>query len=1324
MMAEVPANDLQPSTGYGPRTLSSGRYGRLLFDGDERRFEQWEVKFMGYMRLQNLKDVIAAPDGQDVDPVKNEEAFAELIQFLDDKSLSLVMRDAKDDGRKALKILKGHYAGTGKPRIISLYTELTSLSMTPNETVTDYIIRAETATAALRNAGETVSDGLLIAMVLKGLPDIYKPFVVVVTQNDRQQTFSEFKVALRSYEDTERARGASGGDSVLKARNATNSSAWYPKGRAQKDVTCFKCQLPGHIARHCENKPKTRLWCSHCRSSTHTDKSCRKQKVNKNGQDKVKQVVDRDDPDEQTFVFKVNECMYTDEVKGENKVLLVDCGATSHIITDKSKFTSFDESFRPETHYIELANGSRSNNVALKRGDVRVTLVDTDRKPVDVTLQGALYIPSYPQDIFSVQAATGRGSSVTFKPDSANLVYGDGTMFDIEKHGRLYYLRYGECKTEHDNVKYACDLNEWHRILGHCNIEDVKQLETLVDGMKVVGKSKPEGCDVCVLGKMTQGRSREPRSRSSVPLELVHTDLAGPVDPVSNEGFRYAQLFTDDYTGTMFVYFLKQKSDAVEATEKFLADSAPWGKVKTIRSDNGTEFTCQKYESLLRHNKIRHETSAPYSPHQNGTAERNWRTIFEMGRCLLIDAGLEKHMWPYAVLSAVYIRNRCLNRRIGKTPYEAMTGRKPDVSNMRVFGSRCFAYKQEKKKLDTRCTEGIFVGYDKGSPAYLVYYPDTGKVMRHRVVTFMSDKVTASKQTDTSRYETVTDDDDDVVIIRRPVLRANDPEQIDDVPVREIGHPAQPARAEAEGHTVGDTQTDTDQRYPRRDRKPPAYLNDYVSDFEDDEVKTSIDYCYRIHAFPQSYEEAVKSPESELWKAAMTEEMNSLRENDTFTRTTLPEGKKTVGGRWVYTVKESENGSQTYKARYVAKGYSQVKGMDYEETFAPTAKMTTLRVLMQLAAQNDLILHQMDVKTAYLNAPIDCDIYMEQPEGFEEPGNGNEKVVYKLNRSLYGLKQSGRNWNSLLHGYLLKNDFVQSSLDPCLYIKHVGDEVVMLLVWVDDLIIGASSDALMSDVKQMLKSRFKMKDLGRLSYFLGIGFEQGPGFVRMNQKRYICKILERFDMADCKPRSTPCEQKFECTSGSEEPVDPTRYREIVGSLVYAMTCTRPDLSYVVTKLSQHLSKPLRCHWVAAKHVLRYLKGTLDYSLCYRKNESVLRLEGYSDADWASSTDRRSISGYCFTLTEGGPLISWKSRKQATVALSSCEAEYIALAATVQEGIYLVQLLNDIGIRQESILIYEDNQGTMALAQNPVKHQRSKHIDVRHHFLRNEIKEEE
>jgi len=209
---------MDQSTGYGPRHSyghGQGRYARLCFDGDERHYEQWQVKFLRYMRLQKLKDTILPPEGAEIDADKSEEAFAELIQFPDEKSLSLIMRDARDDGKKALEILRAHYAGSGKPRIIALYTELTSLVKQPNESVTDYVIRAETAAAALKNVGEDVSDSLLIVMVLKGLPESFKPFVVVVTQSDKQQTFTEFKTALRSFEETEQARSETS-ESVMK----------------------------------------------------------------------------------------------------------------------------------------------------------------------------------------------------------------------------------------------------------------------------------------------------------------------------------------------------------------------------------------------------------------------------------------------------------------------------------------------------------------------------------------------------------------------------------------------------------------------------------------------------------------------------------------------------------------------------------------------------------------------------------------------------------------------------------------------------------------------------------------------------------------------------------------------------------------------------------------------------------------------------------------------------------------------------------------------------------------------------------------------------
>ena len=252
-------------------------------------------------------------------------------------------------------------------------------------------------------------------------------------------------------------------------------------------------------------------------------------------------------------------------------------------------------------------------------------------------------------------------------------------------------------------------------------------------------------CHICTQGKMTQNRSTVPDRKATAPLELVHSDLAGPINPVAKDGFKYSLYFVDDYSGVIFVYFLKQKSDTLEATEQFLADTAPIGKVKCIRSDNGGEFVDQKYKSFLRQNKIKHETCAPYSPHQNGTAKRAWLSLFNMARCLLLEANLPKFLWTYAVMASAYIRNRCFNDRLGKTRYEVLSGFKPDVSNMHVFGSVCYAYVQDAKKLEPRSKEGLFVGYDKRSPAYLVYYPQSMKVERVRCVKFFIPSVLTVK---------------------------------------------------------------------------------------------------------------------------------------------------------------------------------------------------------------------------------------------------------------------------------------------------------------------------------------------------------------------------------------------------------------------------------------------------------------------------------------------------------------------------------------------------------------------------------------------------
>ena len=251
-------------------------------------------------------------------------------------------------------------------------------------------------------------------------------------------------------------------------------------------------------------------------------------------------------------------------------------------------------------------------------------------------------------------------------------------------------------------------------------------------------------------------------------------------------------------------------------------------------------------------------------------------------------------------------------------------------------------------------------------------------------------------------------------------------------------------------------------------------------DLEDD-VNYTVDYCYRVANIPTAFNDALESNEATKWQKAMRDELTALYDNDTFELVTPPEGRKIVGGKWVFAVKTGPEEEETHKARYVAKGYSQIAEIDYQETFAPTARMSSVRMLMQQAVQNDMITHQMDVKTAYLNAPIDCDIYIQQPEGFEKVGKNGETLVCKLKKSLYGLKQSGRNWNNMLHSYLYEEGFTQSLADPCVYTRNSNaDGLIILIIWVDDIIISATSLDLLMSVKEALCRKFKMKDLGNL----------------------------------------------------------------------------------------------------------------------------------------------------------------------------------------------------------------------------------------------------
>ncbi|KAM1256948.1 hypothetical protein EV1_030743 [Malus domestica] len=470
---------------------------------------------------------------------------------------------------------------------------------------------------------------------------------------------------------------------------------------------------------------------------------------------------------------------------------------------------------------------------------------------------------------------------------------------------------------------------------------------------------------------------------------------------------------------------------------------------------------------------------------------------------------------------------------------------------------------------------------------------------------------------------------------------------------------------------------------------------------------------------PETFEEASQSSE---WMKAMKEEIDALQQNQTWDLVPKPRDVKSISCKWVYKIKRRPDGSiERYKARLVARGFSQQYGLDYDETFSPVAKLTTVRVLLALAANKDWNMWQMDVKNAFLHGELDREIYMMQPMGFKS--EAHPEYVCKLRKALYGLKQAPRAWYGKIAEFLTQSGYSVTPADSSLFVKANEGKLAIVLVYVDDLIITGDDEAEILRTKENLSVRFQMKELGQLKHFLGLEIDRTQEGIFLCQQKYSKDLLKKFGMLECKPTLTPMEPNAKmCAHEGKDLEDATMYRQLVGSLIY-LTLTRPDISYAVGVMSRYMQNPKKPHLEAVRRILRYVKSTIDYGLLYKKGEDC-KLVGYCDADYAGDHDtRRSTTGYVFKLGSG--TISWCSKRQPTVSLSTTEAEYRAAAMAAQENAWLVQLMSDLHQPVDySVPLYCDNQSAIRLAENPVFHARTKHVEVHYHFIREKVLQED
>ncbi|GJR91241.1 retrovirus-related pol polyprotein from transposon TNT 1-94 [Tanacetum coccineum] len=923
------------------------------------------------------------------------------------------------------------------------------------------------------------------------------------------------------------------------------------------------------------------------------------------------------------------------------------------------------------------------------------------------TIRDVRHVEGLKKNLLSLGQLDDLGCKVEIQNKIMKIIKGALVLMKGEKVAANLYQLKGEIMEEAEASVASHSPSHrvavsWHQKLGHMSEQGMKILveRKLIPGLTKV--SLPF-CEYCVISKQHRLKFKTSNSRSVYVLELVHSDVwQAPVQSLG--GAKYFVSFIDDYSRRCWVYPIKKKSDVFEVFKVYKArvelDSGK--KIKCLRTDNGGEYTGDEFDTFCRQEGIKRQFTTAYTPQQNGVAERMNRTLLERARAMLATASLGKSFWAEAVNTACYVINRSPSTAVElKTPMEMWTGKPVNYSDLHIFGSPVYVMynTQETTKLDPKSRKCLFLGYADGVKGYRLWDPTAHKVVVSRDVVFMEDKIQENEEGDSTTRETTS-------IQIEKEFQSNDSSEA--VPQHEVNE-----TTESQAPTT---------RTSDRERKRPVWQSDYV-------MESNVAYCILTEEGESStLQEALNIPDASFWKDVMQEEIKALHKNKTWELVPLPGGRKPIGNKWVYKIKRNgDDQVERYRARLVVKGYAQKEGIDFNEIFSPVVRMTTIRVVLAMCATYDLHLEQLDVKTAFLHGNLEEEIYMLQPEGFKQ--KGKENLVCRLNKSLYGLKQAPRCWYKRFDSFIRSLEYNRLHADPCAYFKRFGNnDFIILLLYVDDMLVAGPNKDRINKLKAQLAREFEMKDLGPANKILGMQIHRDrvSRKIWLSQKSYVKKILQRFNMQDCKPISTPFPTNVKLSSkmspsSEKERMEMSRvpYASAVGSLMFAMICTRPDIAHAVGVVSRYMAEPGREHWEAVKRILRYIKGTSDVALCF--GDLDLIVTGYVDSDYAGDLDKSKLTiGYVFTLS--GRTVSWVSKLQSVVAMSTTKAKYVAAAQSCKEAVWLKMLLEELGYKQEKITLFCDNQSALYLAMNPTFHSKTKHIRVQYQFVYEKVEE--
>jgi Reverse transcriptase (RNA-dependent DNA polymerase)/gag-polypeptide of LTR copia-type/Zinc knuckle len=1200
-------------------------------------------------------------------------------------SMIMMHKSAKEIWDKLLSI----YEQKSGQRLDLLISQLFNYRKESSDSIAQHVAKLETLWFELCQEVQAIEHvqlplSFLLNRILNTLPNEYFEFKSVwEAKPHEQKTVKALTEELCLLEQRLKQRDHDSTNSnvalvtVKRESGKVNKTAATGNQKGKKvfdkrKICCYNCNKYGHFA-------------SECKSPKHngTDHGT---KIN------VASIVSG------AYSF-VSEALFQNPAEEKRFAWFADNGATDHMTFDNTLFVSYTNFVEPKpvrvgNDAVIMAYGSGRINVKMR--------VDDTWNPAFLT--DVWYVPELRVNLFSLIVTEMKGYRISAENSRIQLIRDGvvvGTGFRDGKS--LYKMNMRVVKPDEPAAVYLVNavtpkiekMQFWHERFCHQNKKYVK------DFFQREGVNLPLDdyfCEACAFGKSHRLPFYSRSCRATKPGEIIHADVCGPMEESSLRGMRYYVCFKDDFSRYRRVYFLVLKSEVVEKLKEFLAEVTVAGHtVKVFMTDNGSEFSNADVKKVL--NGIEHRLAMPYSAEQNGCAERENRTLVEAARSMLTAKELPKKLWAEAVLTASYVLNRTGRSSVeGKTPYELWYGQKGAIDHLRIFGTECFMHvpKVKRRKWDQKSIKGLMVGYNGNKDGYRVWIPGTNTVYQSHDVKFKDEEIVSSRaefvllsheNRDVKSVE--VDDKQTVSSNTEDVCQSEDETSTEQIPMA-VSCPG------------------TDHLRNRALLKKPAWLENYVTTVATNEamIVTTDE--------PTTYNEAMSSKDNKKWQDAMKEEMLSLEENNTWKLVKLPPGCKAIDNRWVFHIKQSADGSvERYKARLVAKGYSQRAGIDYEETFSPVARFDTIRSVLSVVATENLHIAQFDVKTAFLYGTLDEEIYMKQPEGF----NDGSDHVCRLERSLYGLKQSSRCWNKRFVDHLMKLGFTQSEADPCLYVRHKSGRTLIVVLYVDDGIVAATYDEDCQNFLKNLTTEFKIT-AGPVSCFLGIEIkQQKDGSIFITQETYARKILQKFNMLESNPVGTPAvyTQDPEDSLTKQSIAENVPYRAAVGSLMYLATGTRPDLAHAMSIVSQKLDNATVEDWNKVKRILKYLNGTVELGILYQHN-GAKTIEAFSDADYAQDVEtRRSTSGTVCKFADGA--ITWLSQKQKCVALSTTEAEIIAANEAAKDVIWLKRLFYDLMRYSDIPVLKCDNTGAVKLTRNPEFHKRTKHIDTRYFWVR-------